>query len=226
MYVWPLCYLVYDWDWSAAEHDAQKAVQLKPRNPRAIESIGWVNEALGRFDEAARLYKSALTLDPLNPGSYVRLSNVQIATGRLADGEASVRKMLQISRTYGEAHYDLGQILLLQGNFQSALTELQQEPSESARSAGLAEVYHVLKRRAESDAALTQLVREHAKDDAFDIAEVYAYRGEVDQAFTWLERAYRQRDASMVYIKSDTFLKNLHRDPRYVMFLRKMNLPE
>jgi len=55
-----------------------------------------------------------------------------------------------------------------------------------------------MKRRTESDAALTQLVQEHANDDAFDIAEVYAYRGEADQTFTWLERAYRQEDACRV----------------------------
>src|SRR5208283_140006 len=191
-------HLVYDWDWSAAEHDATRALHLKPRDPGAIGSLGWVNEALGRFDEAARLYKSALNLDPLYVGWYVRLSTVQIATGRLSDAEASVRKALQISPALGEGHLDLGQILLLQENLQGALVEIQQEPSKSAHYVGLAEVYHALKRRPESDAALTQLVQEHANDDAFDIAEVYAYRGEADQTFTWLERAYRQEDACRV----------------------------
>jgi hypothetical protein len=81
-------------------------------------------------------------------------------------------------------------------------------------------------RRAESDAALAKLVREHAQDNAFGIAKTYAFRGELDEAFAWLERAYRQKDSGLYLIKGDQLLKSLAGDPRYSAFLRKMNLPE
>jgi len=137
-----------------------------------------------------------------------------------------VRKQLQISPTIGEGHCDLGWALLLQGNFQGALAEMQQERTDSSRYVGLAMVYHALGRRAESDAALAQAVHEHAQDDAWEIADAYAYRGELDQAFAWLDRAYSQKDAGLYLIKSDPFFKNHKDDPRYKAFLRKMNLPE
>ena len=60
---------------------------------------------------------------------------------------------------------------------------------------------------------------------AFQIAEVYAFRGETDQAFAWLERAHAQRDGGLPQLKGDPMLKNLEADPRYKAFLKKMRLP-
>jgi tetratricopeptide (TPR) repeat protein len=217
---------IYDWDWAAAEREGKEAIRLKPRDPVAIGNLGAVYVALGRWDEAARLLKTALTLDPLFADWYVQLGNVQIATARLSEAEAAERKVLQISPTFGEGHFNLGEVLLLQGNFQGALAEMQQERSDSARYVGLAMVYHALGRRAESDAALAQVVHEHAQDDASYIADAYAYRGEVDRAFAWLDRAYSQKDTGLFLIKYDPFFKNLKGDPRYKAFLHKMNLPE
>jgi hypothetical protein len=58
------------------------------------------------------------------------------------------------------------------------------------------------------------------------VAEMYAYRGQSDEAMHWLERAYRQKDCILHYVKGDWPLKNLEADPRYKAFLKKMNLPE
>ena len=59
----------------------------------------------------------------------------------------------------------------------------------------------------------------------YQIAEVYAFRGEIDTAFEWLERAYRQRDGGLPdFLKLDPLLANLHDDPRWPVFLEKMGL--
>jgi len=86
-----------------------------------------------------------------------------------------------------------------------------------------------LGRRAESDAALSRFSREHAQDAAKDIALAYGYREELDEAFAWLDRAYRQKDADLWNIKPvqvDPLMKSIAGDPRFTAFLRKMNLPE
>jgi hypothetical protein len=70
------------------------------------------------------------------------------------------------------------------------------------------------------------VVHEHAQDEAWEIADAYAYRGELEQAFAWLDRAYNQRDSGLYLIKADPFFGKLKGDPRYKAFLRKMNLPE
>jgi hypothetical protein len=86
--------------------------------------------------------------------------------------------------------------------------------------------YHAMGRKADSDAALARLTTERAADMASWIAEVYAYRGDHDQAFTWLDRAYRQKDVNLWLFKTSLAFKNLESDPRYKAFLKKMNLPE
>jgi hypothetical protein len=97
---------------------------------------------------------------------------------------------------------------------------------DGGRDTGLGVVYHAMEREAESDAALSRLAREHANETAFEIAQAHAYRGEVDQAFAWLDRAYDQKDVELFWIKGDPWLKHLELDPHYRAFLRKMNLPE
>jgi hypothetical protein len=72
----------------------------------------------------------------------------------------------------------------------------------------------------------SRLTKERAGEHAFQIAQAHAYRGELDQAFGWLDRAFDQKDAELYWIKGDPLLKKLEADPRYKAFLRKMNLPE
>ena len=78
--------------------------------------------------------------------------------------------------------------------------------------------------REASDIALTELERKHAADDAYGIACVHAYRGEINLAIQWLDRAYRQRDMSMALVKIDPLLRNLHGDRRYQALLRTLKL--
>jgi hypothetical protein len=98
--------------------------------------------------------------------------------------------------------------------------------AEHRRAAGLVLVYHALRRTQEADAELAQLEAEHASDMAMWIAEAHAFRGQKDEAFTWLDKAYAQKDHYLWTIKGDPLLKNIESDPRYKAFLRKMNLPE
>jgi serine/threonine-protein kinase len=87
-------------------------------------------------------------------------------------------------------------------------------------------VYRALGRNDESQAALGSLIRDQSGVAAFQIAEAHAFRGDIDAAFAWLERAYRQRDAGpLIDLKLSELLNNLWDDPRYTAFLDKMGLP-
>jgi tetratricopeptide (TPR) repeat protein len=146
--------------------------------------------------------------------------------GRLAEAEAELHEALEISPAYAEAHFFLGQVLLAKGEPAAALVVMQQEAPESGRDTGLAIAYHALGRRAESDRALARQTKEHTSDSAYEIAQVHAYRAELDEAFAWLDRAYIQKDVELYWIRGDPLLKNLEGDAQYKAFLRKMNLPE
>jgi hypothetical protein len=123
--------------------------------------------------------------------------------GRFAEAERAMRRVLEISPTFGTAHHDLGVILLMEGRAQDALSEMQKETPVGGRSAGLALVYHALHRDHEADVELAGLETEHAADMAMWIAEAHAFRGQKDQVFTWLDRAYAQKDIYLWTIKDD-----------------------
>jgi predicted Zn-dependent protease len=155
---------------------------------------------------------------------HEELGQMRYRAGRLTEAEAELQKAIALSPTYAEGYFFLTQILLAEGKLDAALSAIQQESPDNGRDTGLAIVYHALARSAESDAALARQTQAHAADAAYEIAQAHAYRGEIDAAFTWLERAYRQKDVELFWIKNDPLLRNLETDPRYKAFLRRMNL--
>jgi TolB-like protein len=219
-------HIVYDWDWAAAEREFQEVGALAPGSAEALYGQARVSLTLGRWDDALRQVKGALALDPLAPGSFEALADIQMRRGRLGDAEAAMRRGLDIRPTYAYGHFYLGLVLLARGDRDAALAEMQKETSDEAQQGGLAIVYHALGRKADSDAALARMLKEQADGNAFGIAEVYAFRGQADEAMHWLERAYAQRDPGLTYIEADLPLKNLENNLQYKAFLRKMKLPE
>ncbi len=102
---------------------------------------------------------------------------------------------------------------------------VQRETDDNFRVWGYAMMYTVQKRDSTADAALREYIAKYQNEAAYEVGQIYAYRGESNLAFQWLERAYRQRDGGLLFMKCDPFLKNIRNDPRYVSFLKKMNLP-
>lgn len=215
---------VYDWDWAAAEASLARARAFNPGHADALRNAGMLASTLGRFEEAITLLRDALMRDPLRPATHVSLGVASFYAGRLEEAESAFRKVLELSPAWRGAHVFIGRVLLSRNEAQAALAEMSQETDDLWRLAGLSLAYHALDRAAESDAALAELTRRFAEDAAFQIAEVHAYRGEVDAAFVWLERAYEQRDGGLSEIKGDPLLANLQNDPRYTSFLEKMRL--
>jgi TolB-like protein/Flp pilus assembly protein TadD len=218
-------HVVYDWDWAAAEQEFKFALDLVPNDAFILLLAGQQRLIVGRWDDALKLLNAALELDPLNPSFYFELNMVQLRRGRLSEADAAIRRTLEISPTFNFAHSAHGFVLLGRNEPQAALTEMQKEPIEGARVAGSAICYFALGRKTDSNAALALWLK-GANDFPYTTATVYAFRGESDEAFKWLDRAYAQKDARLPFIKGEPTLKNLDGDPRYKAFLKKMNLPE
>ena len=118
----------------------------------------------------------------------------------------------------------LGLTLLSKGDASGALTAIQQEGALYWRQIGLPIAWHALGNKAESDAALAELIRAQEKQSSFYIAEVYAFRGEADRAFEWLDKAVVYQNLAATEIGWDPLFANIHDDPRWLPFLRKLGL--
>ncbi len=219
-------HIIYDWDWAGAQRELQQATTLAPGKADTLTAEAALSATLGRWDDALRQIKAALAQDPLNIGNLGVLGDIQGARGHWPEAEAGARRALDIHPTSDYGHYNLGLILLERGDRDGALHEMQQETVDDGRQQGLALVYFALGKNAEAEAALAVLIKEQSAGSALDIAQVYAFRGQSDDAMQWLERAYAQKDPYLYKIKCDPLLKNLEGEPRYKAFLKKMNLPE
>ena len=217
--------LQVDFDWVGADASFQRAVALDPRNPDTVRSAAGSAAMLGRFDEALQLNRRALDLDPLNANSWEGLGDTESCMGQLDQAAADVKKGLELSPDAWPGPILLSQIYVMQGRAQDALPEIELVRYDSARAFLYPIAYYALGRKKESDAALSELIAKYHASDAYDIAEVYAFRNQSDEAFEWLDRAYAQRDSSLFATKVDPLFKSLHNDPRYAAFLKKLNLP-
>ena len=227
-----------DWDWGGADAQFKQALKLNPMNAFVLRAAAEQPGIFGEFDEAIQLYQQAITQDPLDDITYGQLALLYYYAGKLAESEAAYREALDLNPANGGgavgAHWELAMTLLARGEQAAALNEMRRESSATRATQGLAIIYHAMGRKAESDAAMTAAEREYALHPAAQfsnsgavwLACARAYRGEVDQALAWLDRAYEQRDFALVFLKGLPLLRNLESDPRYKAFLRKMKLPD
>jgi TolB-like protein/DNA-binding winged helix-turn-helix (wHTH) protein/cytochrome c-type biogenesis protein CcmH/NrfG len=213
-----------DFDWAGGDASYQRAVELEPGNPEAVSAAASSAASLGRFDEALRLNRRAVDLDPLNAGSWETLAETEFFMGQLDEAVADVKKSLQLNPDVFLGPLTLGKIYVLQGRPQDALPEIERVRDEPQRAFLYAIAYYALGRKQESDAALSDLITKY-QQNTYRIAEVYAFRNQSDEAFEWLDRAYRQRNAGLILAKVDPLLKSLRHDPRYAALLKKLNFP-
>ncbi len=215
----------YGWDWSGADGSFQKALALEPQNSVVLLGASSLAASLGRFDEAVALNRRAVEVDPLSVMARISMGFHAYYDGQLDLAADAYQKALAISPTDSQARYLLGLVLLKRAQPQQALAEFQKGQPSSERSVGEALAYSALGNKARADAALQQLIANYQDQAAYQIAEVYAFRGEADRAFQWLELARTNRDAGLPAIKGDPLLSSLYKDPRFASFLQKMGLP-
>ncbi len=162
----------------------------------------------------------------MDTSAYLNLGVANYYAGSYGDGETALKKCFEINPEFPVARAYLARVYLMRGNNDEALRMAQQERDEPWRLYASALALHALGRKPESDAALSELISKYKNVFAFQIIEVYAWRGEEDVAFDWLDRAYSLRDAGLTEIKGDPLLRSLQKDPRYAAFMKKMNFPE
>jgi TolB-like protein/Tfp pilus assembly protein PilF len=214
---------VYDFDWTGAESDFKKALELDPNDVRVLRDYGGLFATRGRNAEALAAMHRSLALDPLSVRAWRQLGSLQLDLGRLTEAKEAGQHLTVLAPESYLTIMLVGNIALAEGRAADALAEFRKD-SGIWKLIGSAMAEYTLGDAAASQAALEQLVREYAVTSAYQIAEVYAWRGERDAAFAWLERAYRQHDGGMTYLYHSRLFAPLRDDPRYQALLHKLNL--
>ena len=218
--------LNYDFDWKGADESLQTALRLAPADSALFIAAGNVADAKGDVLQGTALYRKAVALDPVNPAPRAFLAYQLACTRQFTEAQREFARVVELSPTAPWAHAGLGISFLLEGKFEEAAVSAHDDGAEWARLYITAMARWSQKRIPEADAALAALIQSYADTAACQIGEAYAYRGEKDHAFEWLERARRQRDSGLMSLRSEPFYENLHGDPRWNAFLRTMGLAD
>jgi adenylate cyclase len=212
----------YDWNWNAANAEYQRALALAPGNADVLRAVAGMTRILGGAEEAIELLRKAATLDPLSSSAQRLLGLRCFLVGRYDEAMVALKVALDLNPKSGLVHCFMCATRLAQGHAAEALELAQRESLPDFRLLGIALAQHTLGDKDASDAALQQLGDNHGNEAAYQVAEACGWRCEIDRAFEWLERAYKQRDPGLAMTCSDPFFRPLHDDPRWVPFMQKM----
>ncbi|OGT57004.1 MAG: hypothetical protein A3E01_12995 [Gammaproteobacteria bacterium RIFCSPHIGHO2_12_FULL_63_22] len=213
------------WDWEGARSDFQKAVALNPGDARILQGYGALLASLGRLPEAIETTRKAAEAEPLLFSVWQALGYYQEAAGQLDQARLSQERALALKPNFPFVHFRLGVLDLQQHQPKNAARAFAASGYEPLQLLGTALAEHDLRRGSESQQALDALIRDYGHNAAYQVAQAYAWRGQKDEAFQWLDRAFAQRDGGLSEVKYDPLLRSLRKDPRYRALLSKMGLP-
>ena len=214
-----------DWKFAEGVSELKRAKELSLGNPTANDLLARVIVYLGRFDEAEQQARQAVELDPLSYAAQNNLARVLFAAGKLDEADAAGRKAAELQPAAASSHRWQALVAVQRGNGEAALREAQLEPDEGYRRFELALAQYVRGDRKEADAALADLIANGRDQLAYQIAEVYAVRGETDKAFEWLQISFDNHDSGTLSLLIDPLLRSLRDDARYKNLLAKLGLP-
>lgn len=223
-------YYTYRGDGELAMEHRRKALQYGPNSSLVLSRMAASNALRGRFDEAIEFQRRAVRLDPLAVVGHVNFAIFLRAAGQFAEAGEQFLSALTLNPDMSpELEIELGFLLILQGKFDEALPTIREWQDGPDRDQALALAYYAIERKPEADVALENLMRLPDSDAARRVAEVFAHRGEIDEAFRWLKGSHdhflamehSSYDRWIEDICLSPFLRPLHDDPRWDRVMRE-----
>ena len=213
-----------EWRFAEGLSELRRAKELAPGNPTANDLLARVIVYLGRLDEAEEQGRQAVELDPLAASPKNNLARILWYEGKLDEADAAARKAAELQPNSASSRRWQVLVAIKRGDSETALREAQLEPDPSYRRFELAVAQNARGDRAAADAALADLIA-HNQGLDYQVAQVYAVRGEREKAFEWLQIAFDHHDTGMLALLVEPLLKSLRDDPRYKTLIAKMNFP-
>ena len=219
---------VYDWDWSRADATFRTALKYGPQNAPVLRRATWMALALGKTERALEYAQLAIDLDPLDYSGLINLGTTYWALGQLQEEERIYRRILELypdSPSHSVKSF-LAATLTRQGKPEEGLQYLIFDSENRWQRVMSAIVLHSLGRHEEERPIRQTMIDEYSQSWAFGIVLAYAWHGDLDKAFEWLNIAYEQKDRYMAQLIFNPWLASLHDDPRWEPILEKVGLLE
>ena len=245
----------YEWNWEAAEREYRRAIELNPNSPEARQLFGLFLISRERIDEAVTEARRAFELDPLSLAISIQVGWIYWFANEIDEAHRHVKKMLEIEPNFDAAHWQLGSIVCAYGRYEDGIAAYQKSLSLGGNFMALSSLglcYGLIGKREEAMAVLNQLLafREESQSEgsnttgnvdgtsqtkphvaAINIARVYAGLDDMDQTFTWLDKACEERNGELMFLKCETelgtgelFGKSIRSDPRLTQLFERIGM--
>lgn len=228
-----LAYVKYyhDWNWSGAEREYQRAIELNPNYATAHQWYAEYLMYMERFDESLAEFKRAQELDPLSLVINTELGSPYLYMRQCDQAMKQYQKGLEMDPNFPLAVYCMGLCYEQQGMYEEAIAAYRKSKTMFGNNWGLGALgtaYAASGRKREAREALKELIEASRQRPVslYPIVRIETALGEKDQAFAWLEKAYKDRDERLLLLKADPYLDALRSDLRFKELLRRMNLAE
>jgi TolB-like protein/Tfp pilus assembly protein PilF len=222
--------LHYDWDFSGAEKEFKRALELNPSDADIRHDYSHFLMAMGRFDEATAESARAVELDPANVALKACLCWHRYSAHQYVESAAQAMKAIQLAPNLFWTHIILGWDYEQQRKFDEAISEFQKgvklSDGMAFALAPLGHAYAIAGKKKETQETLAKLkdIGEHGYISAFDLAILYTGMGEKERAFEWLDKAFEERSLFLIYSRWEPRLDPLRSDPRFQDLQRRMGL--
>jgi len=221
-----------DWNWAAAEREFKRAIEVAPSLFEAHHNYSHLLMNLGRVGESFEQSRSALALDPLNTAATLHMGWQYLYSGQYDKAIPEYEATLRLDPSYAAAYLHMAMTYALTKRFDEATAALNKyrELTGSSVLYQLTMSAALAAMRGRTDEALkmlSELIDGANRDQvrAYDVATIFALLGRKDDAFHWLDRAFKKHEESLLELKVDPFLAALRSDPRFAVLLHRMGLP-
>lgn len=222
--------LYYDWNWQEARKNFRKAIELGPGYPTAHHWYAEYLVVMGRMDEALGEARQALEFDPFSLIMNVLLGWVFYYSGRIDQAKDQFQKTLDMDPGFAPAHFFLGLTYVQNALYEEAIKEFHRAKvlfgDCPLMDAAVGHAYAMWGRSDEMKKSLEELEKMTLRmyvPSCF-IAAMYTDTSDIEQALSWLEKCYRERDMWFAFLKVDPIWHSLRSEPRFKTLLKKMNL--
>jgi len=221
---------IYDWDWSAADRELARAIEVNPRYSVARQWRSWLLIALGNAEAALAEGRRAAELDPASVSIRRSLGWLHYYARQPDVALEQLRRALAMNPTAEENHRLLGLAYVQKEMYDEAAAAFREaiasSESPALATAGLGQVAALRGRTREARGILDELYSAGREHYISPVAYVMLHvsLGDIDSAFEWLARAYADRRGWLAYLRVEPMLDPLRADPRFARLLGRMRL--
>jgi TolB-like protein/Flp pilus assembly protein TadD len=220
----------YDWDWEGAEVELKRGIELSPNSAVAHIDYALYLGLVGRVDEAIVEAKRSLELDPLSLNANSDLGLHYSDAHQHDEAIAQFNKTIELDPDFSMVYWNLGYLYLDMGMLQEAIAALEKAVVLSGEHQGVKAALGLVYAKADRKGEALKILEELKQLSAgryvplLRIDHIYIGLGENDLALEWLEKAYEERDSTLIWLKVDRVYDGLRSDPRFKALLKKVGL--